>query len=503
MVKASLSSISAPHFDENAGYPGPTPQDELAADLEQHIKETLAADSPVKNGIIGTPGPQHTGYNPAPLPIHDGPNTAASAATLAGEGETSTGLRVHHDEPAVDPTIAERIRIRPSGDFVLADIYIRECDGTACVILPSGEVVAMIEDQLSRHGAISSAVHSLYQHLMKFSTQANKILAGHLNAYIAKTIDDPTKIVPAGEVCEWPLVDVVAPDVDAITKELQEWPGDEPEGLPTGELPTTIDDLLGVAPEGPAAVEIVALADGEGGEANAAGAEACGEVGVVGLREVDAAELLAMEKAQHLYHRDFTAAKDSYVAASQYRVQLQADVKEAKDEEAKLLEEIGRIENRGWRYYLPEKPKSVATSTGATTADSPAIPSHESTLPPPQPAESPSSPQAGVSGANDHPAPPAGDWQAVDIAALNLKKSLATRLREAGHDTIGKLEKLRGQFEGLLSIDGVGRAKADEIEEALLGWLSKNRDAAVLSAAKEKAVAGEGLALEMAAQGQD
>lgn len=465
MVKASLSSISAPHFDENAGYPGPTPQDELAADLEQHIKETLVKE-PAAPTLAGSGG----------IRLHE----PLDRTMLTEFGRT--GVDSTHD--------AERIRVPFADDKVRAFVFVRSTDGTACVFF-NGEHVETVEYHLSRKGVILAALRALYVHLRKSEAKGMKVIAGELNR-LTDSMADSLNDFPPGEPCEWPIevddnTDDTTDDSDIDEAGDVVCEGDVDDGSAVNsELVEIVDESL-IAPEGEPAVEIVALTE-----------EACGEEGVIGLGEVDAVELLAMEKAQHLYHRAFTAAKDSYVAASQYRVQLQADVKEAKDEEAKLLEEIGRIENRGWRYYLPEKPKPATTN--ATTTTAPAIPSHESTLPPP---EAPFSPQAGVSGANDHPAPPAGDWQVVDIAALNLKKSLATRLREAGHDTIGKLEKLRGQFEGLLSIDGVGRAKADEIEEALLGWLSRNRDAAVLSAAKEKAVAGEGLALEMAAQGQD
>lgn len=455
MVRASLHSVAETPVDENAGYPGPVPQTQLAENLEQHIESTL---------------------------------------------------KIHHDEPAdpsIDPTLAECIRIPLGRDDVYADLYIRECDGTACVIY-SGEVVVTIDDELSRHSAISAAVHAFYQYLMETGEQSKKILAGRLNAYIANTIDDPTKIVPAGKSCEWPMVEVVAPDIDAITKELQEWPGEEPEGLPSGELHTTAsdllatdeDDLLGEPPAGDAAVEIVAIAEGE-----AASAEACGEEGVVeAVLGPTADDYLARTLAETRYEESLARAKDLYVQASQHRARLQANVKAAKDEEAERLDEIDLIESRGWQYFLPSKAKPAAA---ANETPAPSIPSHESTLPPP---EAPLSPQAGVSEANDSPAPPAGDWQSVDIAALNLPKSLTTKLREAGHDTIGKLEALRGTFEGLLSIAGVGRTKADAIEEALLGWLTKNRDSKEINEVREKnraaMVAGESVALEMAAQGQ-
>lgn len=459
MVRASLHSVAEAPVDENAGFPGPVPQSELAENLEQHIAKTLI----------------------------DGPKfEKASPGGLAGEGEVSS-LKIHHDEPAdpaIDPTLAECIRIPLGRDDVYADLYIRECDGTACVIY-SGEVVVTIDDELSRHSAISAAVHAFYQYLMGTGEQSKKILAGRLNAYIANTIDDPTKIVPAGKSCEWPEIE--GKDVAGDEEEVDNETTDE-------------DDLLGEPPAGDAAVEIVAIAEGEA----AVPAEACGEKGVVEAAEHPADDYLARVLAENRYEESLARAKDLYVQASQHRARLQANVKAAKDEEAERLDEIDLIESRGWQYFLPSKAKLAAA---ANETPAPSIPSHESTLPPP---EAPLSPQAGVSEANDSSAPPAGgyhpDWQSVDIAALNLPKSLTTKLREASHDTIGKLEALRGTFEGLLSIAGVGRTKADAIEEALLGWLTKNRDSKEINEVREKnraaMVAGESVALEMAAQGQ-
>jgi hypothetical protein len=289
------------------------------------------------------------------------------------------------------------------------------------------------------------------------------------------------------------------------------------------------EDLLGEAPAGDAAVEIVALCDKQAGftpadestvnqfEVNvlepAVPAAACGERGVVGAppcidmgEVVDAYEAaVARSCAESLYEQSLNTAKDWYVKASQHRARLQLAVKAAKEEEAERLEVVDNIEARGWQYFLPSK-KPAAAPVSASSTDGPQIPSHESTLPPP---ELPPSPQAGVSGANDSglaAGPFRPDWQSASIDELKLKKSLTTRLKEAGYETIGKLEAVRAKFEGLLSIDGVGRAKADEIEESLLGWLTKNRDSSAINEVREKnraaSVAQENVSLEQAAQSQ-
>lgn len=82
------------------------------------------------------------------------------------------------------------------------------------------------------------------------------------------------------------------------------------------------------------------------------------------------------------------------------------------------------------------------------------------------------------------PAEPVPDtaWRQVGIDKLGLTAKVNEKL--AGRDvlTIGDLEDLRGG-KGLMSIDGIGQATVDKIEDKLLDWLSENRDKAALEAA--------------------
>lgn len=83
---------------------------------------------------------------------------------------------------------------------------------------------------------------------------------------------------------------------------------------------------------------------------------------------------------------------------------------------------------------------------------------------------------------------PAGAWREADVGQLELPKAVVAKLRKAGYETLGKLEDLRGSRDfgdGLRSIAGVGEAKAQQIEDAILKWLSKNRDAEALAAARD------------------
>lgn len=77
-------------------------------------------------------------------------------------------------------------------------------------------------------------------------------------------------------------------------------------------------------------------------------------------------------------------------------------------------------------------------------------------------------------------------WRVTPTTALNL-----TGIRGLGEKkldeliatcpTVGALEDMRASFGGLRNLKGIGEKTSDEIENRIMDWLSKNRDAAVLS----------------------
>ena len=75
----------------------------------------------------------------------------------------------------------------------------------------------------------------------------------------------------------------------------------------------------------------------------------------------------------------------------------------------------------------------------------------------------------------------ADDWQGVPTADLTLDaiKGFGGKLIEkiiAAAPTLGQLEELRAGEGGLQSIQGMGREKADRLEEHILDYLSQTRD---------------------------
>lgn len=72
-------------------------------------------------------------------------------------------------------------------------------------------------------------------------------------------------------------------------------------------------------------------------------------------------------------------------------------------------------------------------------------------------------------------------WRAAPITELGLSAKLVEKLEEAGATTIGKLEDLRAEISNGREKwpKGIGKAKITEIEDAIVTWLTKNRDSAV------------------------
>jgi len=68
------------------------------------------------------------------------------------------------------------------------------------------------------------------------------------------------------------------------------------------------------------------------------------------------------------------------------------------------------------------------------------------------------------------------DWDQEEIgAALGLTAKQLEKLHEADITTMGEFETLRAGA-GLMSIKGIGRALADQLEDRALQWLDDNRD---------------------------
>jgi hypothetical protein len=157
------------------------------------------------------------------------------------------------------------------------------------------------------------------------------------------------------------------------------------------------------------------------------------------------------------HERDVEELKNEFVLAAQRKSDLEAELKSAKKEERDALKLYTETLLRG-----PQKPAEPKTDTATTPGRNP---SESPTAPTTQAAE----PNAVQSDA----------WRSASINELTtLSEKLREKLIEAGADTIGTLEDLRGQIaDGKASWPkGIGSAKITQIEDAVIDWLTKNRD---------------------------
>lgn len=297
----------------------------------------------------------------------------------------------------------------------------------------NGEQVFHCKGFTSRKFAIEDAAaaiaHAAATLAVDSKKKAHKLAAKELNNLLTAVENIASadgEDIPAGEECEWPGCAEVA----------GEQAGDE-------------------------------QADGEtDGEADE---EQTADAGLAGGEEISAAERnrRGRELAEAQFNTAIAALERNVLDAMLYRTSIDAQLKSAKAHEKELLQELQAMKARGPRY-LP-------LIDGAEVKADKATPLF------------PASPSEGAAGAmTAHAAPPTPDaWRATPIDALGLPPKLTEKLVDSNITTIGALEDLRGSRGGLSSIKGIGPAKITLIEDAVMGWLTESRDAAVFAGVRD------------------
>lgn len=175
----------------------------------------------------------------------------------------------------------------------------------------------------------------------------------------------------------------------------------------------------------------------------------------------DAWQKLAGEWSNERYawERDVEAAKERHTAAAITQAQIKEAHKAAKEAEEEALEEL-----RDLLKDEPQRPDYLAFLASFNRVK-PTEPSESSQ------AATPSEPITSDA------------WRAVPITKLDLPDKLIERLQEDGLDTIGRLEDRRAEIAEHKAKwpKGIGEAKITKIEDALIDWLTKNRDQAAFS----------------------
>lgn len=186
------------------------------------------------------------------------------------------------------------------------------------------------------------------------------------------------------------------------------------------------------------------------------------------------------EIAQAAWKQRIRAISDELAEAALERLEAESRFKAAKNREKAIVEQLSEVMKEGPRVMplFDRQPEHPEQQPGHDAAESVA----------------PDAQTWAESGGPVVIEPLTDDaWRSIHISELQLKPKLQERLEEAGIETIGRLEDLRAEIsQGREKWPkGIGKAKITEIEDAVIAWLSKNRDAQVLAEAKAQVQAAE------------
>lgn len=166
---------------------------------------------------------------------------------------------------------------------------------------------------------------------------------------------------------------------------------------------------------------------------------------------------------RHLqWTHDVEAAKEKHTSSAIVRSQADDARKLAKKHEDDALDELMSLLNNE-----PKEP-TFAEVVAELARKRPAAAASD------RPAEQSSAPA---------PANTSEAWRSVPITKLDLPEKLIERLQEDGLNTMGQLEDRRGEISDHKAKwpKGIGSAKITKIEDAVIAWLTANRDQAVFS----------------------
>lgn len=329
----------------------------------------------------------------------------------------------------------------PESSDAIAVIYVRSyCELDSNVLAwessgwLNGDCLYHEADMLDRKQAIGDAARAIAASLGKSRRKADKIAAEAVAEFL-KTVEECDESELPGEPSNW----FDSNDADA---------GAEPEATRSDESP----------------------AEGEQAEESEQVTEEATESPQGEQTEQPTAEQrkqLADEKNEQFeteFRTRMARLGEQLVAAVLHRVACDDRLKSAKAAEKELIEEIQKSAERG-----PEK---------MPLFDGKKSPANES--------QHPQGEAAASESAEASPPTDSDAWRSRPVSELGLPEKLVERLADNGIETIGRLEDQRASFDGLRGIKGIGEAKADAIEAAVLAWLDKNRDSQVLAEAAGK-----------------
>lgn len=246
------------------------------------------------------------------------------------------------------------------------------------------------------------------------------------------------------------------------------------------------DETIAAADETPGQADETETPAGETTEAEAETEEvAASDDAVATATDPPAPVADARSEAEKHFEERREAATQYYVECSINRAKLEAALKMAKKREKDALDELEDIIDRGIEPTpLFDKVQNSPTAGGGARQEATDVApdaGHRPILPPG--CTSTTTP-AGIAIHDPEcngTAPPTHEpdaWKRASVEELGLKPALQEKLIEAGITTIGKLEAFRAEVGDRRAEwpKGIGEAKITQIEDAVVDWLTKNRD---------------------------
>ncbi len=372
-------------------------------------------------------------------------------AGLAGVGEVSI-VRVPCCEPGDEQS------------HTIATVYVRSYTEGPDTLWESigilnGEEVFHEASYVLRRYAIEDAVRTLAAEAADSSSRSDKLAAKFILAYLQEIETAEGDAGPEGEPSEWPaFAGAEGATVDSGEPEIED------AGVPLageGEIVGGEEQPAETTPTIPQASE--------------APAELPAAKPTPTTAERNAAARADFEHRLALATDELVQASIDNKHAQEVAKSAKARLKAATDEIARLGEKGPEVMplfdgNKATAGQLSNVDTTGAAVTATLTLGGESIPVVVG-------AGTTTNPQAPAS----DPAPAAADaWRTRPTSELGLPPKLIEKLADNGIETIGALEDQRAAFKGLRGIKGIGEAKADAIEDAVLSWLSKNRDAGVV-----------------------
>lgn len=201
-------------------------------------------------------------------------------------------------------------------------------------------------------------------------------------------------------------------------------------------------------------------------------AESAAESEVPAEPTAETAKSARQNNAEADYANRVEHANRTFIRAALYRAKTEAEAKFAKAQEKAALEELQAIVERGPEHMPLFDGMEPAKANKATEATEEAEPESAS--------EVEADGEADATEIHQEEADKDESWRDVEVGELDLPSGIVNALIGANLETIGQLADFSAGDCQLIDIEGIGKAKAEKIENALEQfWAKRNESQSV------------------------